>query len=57
MNSASSLPEWVERVLETAPVYSDKRAMAELFSSLFGPIVIARSKIDLLLGRSPTVMR
>jgi hypothetical protein len=38
MNSASSLPEWVERRLETAPVYSDKRGLAELFSSLFGPI-------------------
>jgi hypothetical protein len=32
------LPDWVERKLEGAPVHLDKRGLAELFSSLFGPI-------------------
>jgi hypothetical protein len=38
MNSASSLPEWVERVVETMPPFSDKRALAKGFSQCFGPI-------------------
>ena len=33
-----SLPSWVEHKLEAAPVHSDKRSLAELLSSLFGPI-------------------
>jgi hypothetical protein len=38
MNSASSLPAWVEDKLKAAPVYSDKRGLAELLRNLFGPI-------------------
>jgi hypothetical protein len=38
MTSISSLPSWIERKLEAAPVHSDKRSLAELLSSLFGPI-------------------
>lgn len=35
MNS-TSLPAWIERKLETAPHYSDRRGLAQLFSSIFG---------------------
>jgi hypothetical protein len=35
MNS-TSLPAWVERKLETAPHYTDRRGLAQLFSSIFG---------------------
>ena len=38
MNSVSPLPEWLERVVETAPPFSDKRTLARLFSQCFGPI-------------------
>ena len=38
MNSASSLPEWLERVVGAAPPFSDKRTLAQLFSQCFGPI-------------------
>jgi hypothetical protein len=38
MNSASPLPEWVERVVEAMPPFSDKRALAKGFSQCFGPI-------------------
>ncbi len=37
MNS-TSLPAWIERRLETAPHFSDKRTLARLFSECFGPI-------------------
>jgi hypothetical protein len=37
MNSVA-LPDWVEARLATAPAYIDKRGLAQLFTSLFGPI-------------------
>lgn len=37
MNS-TSLPAWLERVVEAAPPFSDKRGLAKLFSECFGPI-------------------
>jgi hypothetical protein len=33
-----SLPAWIERRLETAPHYSDRRGLAQLHSELLGPI-------------------
>ena len=38
MNSVLPLPEWLERVVKAAPPFSDKRALAQLFSQCFGPI-------------------
>jgi hypothetical protein len=32
------LPSWVERRLETAPHYSDRRGLAQLHGELFGPL-------------------
>jgi hypothetical protein len=32
------LPGWVERRLETAPRYSDRRGLAQLHTELFGPL-------------------
>jgi hypothetical protein len=32
------LPSWVERRLETAPHYSDRRGLAQLHSELLGPL-------------------
>jgi hypothetical protein len=37
MNS-TSLPPYVEKRLETAPYYSDRRGFAQLHTELFGPI-------------------
>jgi hypothetical protein len=37
MNS-EALPDYVERRLENAPVYSRKRQLAAIFTELFGPI-------------------
>jgi hypothetical protein len=34
----NSLPNWIEQRLETAPHYSDRRGLAQLLTSLFGPI-------------------
>jgi len=38
MNSVLPLPEWIGRVVETAPHFVDKRTLAQLFSQCFGPI-------------------
>jgi hypothetical protein len=38
MDPAVLLPEWVKRRIETAPEYSDKRTLAQLFTECFGPI-------------------
>jgi hypothetical protein len=34
----NSLPAWIEHVLETAPHYSDRRGLAEIFTRLFSPV-------------------
>jgi hypothetical protein len=46
MNSASSLPEWVERKLEGVSVYSDKRGLAELLTDIFGAPISPRTVED-----------
>jgi hypothetical protein len=38
MNSESSLPDWVERVLDGAPIHSDRRQLAEILTRLFGKV-------------------
>ena len=57
MNSVRPLPEWIERVVEAAPPFSDKRGLAKLFSECFGPISLRPSKTALLSGGSSTVAR
>jgi hypothetical protein len=37
-STVAQLPDWVERRLETAPHYSDRRGLAQLHGQLFSPI-------------------
>jgi hypothetical protein len=38
LRSSVALPDWIERALDTAPEHSDRLALANLITHLFGPI-------------------